>query len=113
MGCPGAALCTQVSAYGSDNMSDGQDVWTIDWSGKAQHWVQDAQVGGNYCSCGPQGLQPMRATATLHGHSRASSWWSAPLACSACLLATSHEKHGDTSPAANGTAASMHRPACR
>lgn len=34
----------QVSAFGSDTQSDGGDVWTVDWDGKAKYWKQDAKV---------------------------------------------------------------------
>ncbi|KAI8466834.1 MAG: MIR motif-containing protein [Monoraphidium minutum] len=34
----------EVSAFGSDTQSDGGDVWTIDWDGKAKYWKQDTKV---------------------------------------------------------------------
>ncbi|GAX86581.1 hypothetical protein CEUSTIGMA_g13989.t1 [Chlamydomonas eustigma] len=34
----------EVSAYGSDNESDGGDVWFLEWESKAKVWKQDGKV---------------------------------------------------------------------
>ncbi len=33
-----------MSTYGSDTLSDGGDVWAVEWGGKAKHWKQDSVV---------------------------------------------------------------------
>ena len=34
----------EVSAYGSDQESDGGDVWMVEWESKAKIWKQDGKV---------------------------------------------------------------------
>lgn len=34
----------EVSAYGSDHVSDSGDRWTVTWAGGDAHWLQGSQV---------------------------------------------------------------------
>lgn len=34
----------EVSAFGSDNETDGGDVWSVEWDGKVKIWKQDLKV---------------------------------------------------------------------
>ena len=41
----------EVSAYGSDQESDGGDVWMVEWESKAKIWKQDGKVSSQGEGC--------------------------------------------------------------
>lgn len=63
-------LDMQVSAFGSDQATDGGDVWIVEWDTKAKHWKQDAKVGRVTSSCSAavavDSIQPMHDSSSLH-----------------------------------------------
>jgi hypothetical protein len=55
--CCAVLLCArvvwQVSAYGSDDSSDGGDVWIVDWDTTGKVWKQDTKVSETPIACPP------------------------------------------------------------
>jgi hypothetical protein len=55
MGALAAPPPAQISCFGDDIQTDGGDVWTVEWDGKAKFWRQEQKVGA---TAGPRRVAP-------------------------------------------------------